>query len=172
MIKRVHLMIAKELIDENTRKIDKMAYLFGSIAPDINCIYPMHTYNKTKKRFKRKFRRFIRSRHSVIRSFTAGVLTHYICDYFCYAHNREKVDVWHAMYERNMEKYISRDSQIPMREIHIRIDELLENLMYIHQDYLRTVGEKVNKQWYKSEDIVSTDLKYAICMSRVVADTI
>ena len=110
MVKASHLKVSDcvlSLIESYLNwKVNRLVYLFGSIAPDINCIYPMHTLNATYKRFRSKLMRIDKYRSTIIRSFTLGVITHYICDYFCYAHNIKAIDKWHPVYELRMKEHM------------------------------------------------------------------
>ena len=110
MMKTSHIKVANktlESIQENINwKINRKAFLFGSVAPDINCIFPAHTVKGTFKRFKHKLLRMDSSESNLIKSFTLGVITHYICDYFCYAHNLAHVDPKHHIYEKYMKNHI------------------------------------------------------------------
>lgn len=128
MFKASHIEIANSVLDKIQPminwKINKNAYLFGSIAPDINFIYPTHTLGHTIKRFRNKITRMDKADSNTIRSFTLGVITHYICDYFCYAHNLEHNNPKHAIYERIL-------------RVHIKEQE--ENLKWF--------GDKLNDQW-------------------------
>lgn len=103
-----HLEIGNKVLDEgliNTFKVNRIAYLFGNIAPDLNCIYPAHRLKTTEKRFYKRLKRVEKSSTPLIKSFTLGVITHYICDYFCYAHNIESLGVPHKKYETNLYNY-------------------------------------------------------------------
>ena len=117
MLKRSHIVIAKRTLsviesENNSIKINKIAYLFGSIAPDLNCIYPTHTISNTFKRFSNRLSRVDNIQNNLVISFTLGVITHYICDYFCYAHNLGKVDPMHAVYERLLRSHIIKHEEI------------------------------------------------------------
>lgn len=103
-----HLRIGNMVLSENEAgdfRINKNAYLLGCIAPDLNCIYPAHRLKTTDERFYRRLKRFEKSSTSVVKSFVLGIITHYICDYFCYAHNIESLGVNHKHYETNLYKY-------------------------------------------------------------------
>lgn len=103
-----HLKIGKTVLDKNiitTFKVNRIAYLFGNIAPDLNCVYPAHRLKTTEKRFYKRLKRIEKSDTNLIKSFTLGVITHYICDYFCYAHNIESLGVPHKKYETNLYNY-------------------------------------------------------------------
>ena len=103
-----HLDIGNKVINDNiikTFEVNKVAYLFGNVAPDLNCIYPAHRLKTTEERFYKRLKRVDKASTNLIKSFTLGVITHYICDYFCYAHNIESLGVSHKKYENNLYRY-------------------------------------------------------------------
>lgn len=110
MLKKSHMLVADNMISTFESmldwKINRKAYLFGSIAPDFNCIYPAHRITSTIRRFRKKVLRVEKSDSIMIKSFTLGVITHYICDYFCYAHNIAVIDRRHPFYEIRLKNHI------------------------------------------------------------------
>lgn len=128
MLKVSHMKIAAntlEKIQDNIDwKINRKAYLAGSILPDINCAFPTHTIGHTLKRFKNRLIRMENTDLNIIRSFTLGVITHYICDYFCYAHNLKYPDPCHAIYER-----------------------IMRNHLRLHESRIADYGKDLAKQW-------------------------
>ena len=110
MLKKSHILVADNMMSNLESmldwKINRRAYLFGSIAPDFNFIYPAHRITSTLRRFQKKVLRVERSDSILIKSFTLGVITHYICDYFCYAHNIAVIDRRHPFYELRLKNHI------------------------------------------------------------------
>lgn len=103
-----HLEIGNKVLEDNiinTFSVNRIAYLFGNIAPDLNCIYPAHRLKTTEGRFYKRLKRVEKSTTNFMKSFTLGVITHYICDYFCYAHNIESIGIPHKEYEKNLYNY-------------------------------------------------------------------
>ena len=115
MFKICHIWVAGRTLDSIQSKVDwkinRAAYLFGSVAPDINYVYPVHTFNSTFNRFKKKIKRAEKSNTNIIKSFTLGVITHYICDYFCYAHNIRMGNPKHVIYERIMRSHMKKHTE-------------------------------------------------------------
>lgn len=103
-----HLLVGRSILDNNEipgieyTKFSRLAYLIGNIAPDLNCIYPAHRLKTTENRFYRKIKLIDRCNISCIKAFELGILTHYLCDYFCYAHTIESIGVTHKKYETNL----------------------------------------------------------------------
>lgn len=114
MLKASHIKIAERTIknieDNIDFKVNKRAYLIGSVIPDLNCIYPLHTIGMTFKRFRKKLDRMDKAESVMLKSYTLGVITHYICDYFCYAHNIVFPNPKHAIYERYMKQHLKASS--------------------------------------------------------------
>ncbi len=141
MLKVSHIRIASNTLANIQSKIDwkinRKAYLIGSILPDLNCVYPKHTYDSTIKRFKNRLIKVNKTESNFIKSLTLGIITHYICDYFCYAHNI-KINPKHAIYERIMRKHIKmheellnnwpNDLKLEWENIKIHITEYLSNM--------------------------------------------
>lgn len=147
MLKVTHIAIAKRTLAyiEKTCKVrlNKTAYLFGSIAPDINCVYPTHTVDNTLKRFKKRILRVDNSSNNLIISFTLGVITHYICDYFCYAHNLKRVDPMHAVYERLLREHI----KLHEKSISISCgDELTEQWEMIKEHIAESISSNKDEE--------------------------
>ena len=176
MLKRTHIKIADSILlsIQNTVqwKINRQAYLFGSIAPDLNVAFPAHTLTKTFNRFKRRLVRVEKSDSSIIKSFTLGVITHYICDYFCYAHNI-KNNPKHAIYERVMKNHLDMHN----REIREHFDELQSSWDEVKGQILlkisdgRDVGipslEEVKNNFDKEEN---SEIKWASCLGDMLKD--
>lgn len=134
MLKKSHILVANDTLEVIQSKIDwkinKLAYLFGSVAPDINYIYPVHTMSKTIKRFEKRIMRVEGTPRNIVKSFTLGVITHYICDYFCYAHNRRMGDPKHAIYERLLKKHLKmhiEEINYYPEELKTQWDEILKH---------------------------------------------
>lgn len=139
MLKRTHIKVADnvlEAIQKNIKwKINRNAYLLGSVAPDLNFVYPAHTIDKTLARFRKRILRVEESNSNLVKSFTLGVITHYICDYFCYAHNLNKTDPKHAIYERVMRKHVE-----------------------LHEHILNSQCESLNSQWEEIREHINESL--------------
>lgn len=89
-------------------KIYKPVYIIGSIAPDLNILFPKHTIRMTIKRWKRRLVRVDKTSSNIVKSFTLGVITHYICDYFCLVHNIQSHGPRHKIYERYLNNYLKK----------------------------------------------------------------
>lgn len=151
-----HIMIGKELLNSTKLKdlnVNKVAYLIGSIAPDLNCVYPAHRLTTTEHRFYKRLERIFRTNSLMIKSFTLGVITHYICDYFCYAHNIESIGFKHKEYEKGLYKYyLTHQNMLKTAENNIKLDS---NQLKIHnnmKNYCNNIIlqlKRINNQYIK-----------------------
>ena len=96
-----HIKIAKitaENLNNNIDKkfkLDKVVFCLGSIYPDLNCIYPAHRLSSTSNRISKKIKLIDKYGDGIIKSFNLGIITHYISDLFCYAHNNKSLGLKH-----------------------------------------------------------------------------
>ena len=86
-------------------KINRTAYIIGNMLPDINCIYPAHRLSTTENKMYKKLVKIDNTDNYIIKSLKLGIINHYICDYFCYAHVIESIGMKHKRYETNLYKY-------------------------------------------------------------------
>ena len=82
-------------------RINNKLFLFGNIFPDLiqSYLWCRHEY-KYSREFIQKKLEMIKKRPKLF-SFHLGILTHYICDYFCYPHSAgyDKGLIHHIIYE-------------------------------------------------------------------------
>lgn len=96
MEKRNHEYMAHrifEAMQENGMVLNRKYFMFGSIAPDTTYSFVLrrHQHNTSSRLLRRKIRRlynWVLTPQSRLFSYKLGVITHYVCDYFCYAHSR------------------------------------------------------------------------------------
>jgi hypothetical protein len=67
-------------------------FLLGNLAPDLclSFIFRRHEYAASGMSLKRMMHRLFEGRfnpHSVLFSYCLGIISHYVCDYFCYSHH-------------------------------------------------------------------------------------
>jgi len=188
-----HIRIAKIMSGKisnklcNNSMINKIAYYIGSIAPDLNCIYPAHRINDTYERFQKKIKRVDKLSDGIIKSFTLGVITHYVCDYFCFAHNNNSIGVKHTKYERGLNKYFelhkrlffNKDILVEWEEakeiinqrfisnkdtldINLHADIVIEQLKILNSNYCEKSNSTYNKMWTACVEQWQRDLEYCI----------
>jgi hypothetical protein len=88
--------------------LNRIFFLLGNLAPDISLsfLYRPHTYESTAPALKRLIPRLYRGRvhpRSALFAFFLGIVSHYICDYFCYPHHPSFKGglIGHIRYEKN-----------------------------------------------------------------------
>lgn len=189
-------MISKKL-DNKLKEgftINKLAFYLGSISPDLNCIYPAHRLSTTANRFQKRVKRVDNFEHGLVRSFTLGVITHYVCDYFCYAHNIESLGFPHKNYETGLYKYFKthRDMFIDNEDLvvewkdakeimqkkclrgnntmnmDLHAEMIMEQIRILNLRYLEKSINHDNKEWVNSDYQWNNDLEYAVFMCECI----
>lgn len=162
--------IYEKLNTEQEHKINRIAYLFGNVAPDFNCVYPAHRVTTTKRAYKRHLKRIEKTKSKIIRSFTLGMITHYTCDYFCYAHNNESLGARHKKYETGLFRHFT--SKEKGSDIQKEVFDLWKKMDASGEEY-ETVFEKVealNKE-YRAKHNVNRDTGWECRNDQMVVDT-
>jgi len=100
----IHHKIAKKVCNELKDLdcyVNEKLYLLGNIFPDLihSYLWRRHEYRYSRE-YVRKKMEMLKKRPRLF-SFHLGVLTHYICDYFCYSHSScyNKGFFHHIIYE-------------------------------------------------------------------------
>ncbi|MDR0496929.1 MAG: zinc dependent phospholipase C family protein [Treponema sp.] len=101
---KIHHKIGKEVCGELMElgcQVHEKLFLLGNIFPDLihSYLWCKHEYEHSKEYIRKKLD--ILKKRPRLFSFHLGVLTHYICDYFCYPHSTgyDKGLVQHIIYE-------------------------------------------------------------------------
>lgn len=194
-----HIAIGKLVFDEivssgiepDRYKLMKTPFLIGNIAPDLNCVYPAHRLVTTEHRFYKRLKVSASTEFIMLKSFTLGVITHYICDYFCYAHNNESVGVKHKKYETNLWNYYNAHlrelEETPVRILNewkknkelsiennldnneLRVEEqcqiILEQIKRMNDEYMQHTQVDKRKNWEQLESQLKYDMQYIIFMA-------
>jgi len=100
----IHFSIAKRMcakIKGLGFHLNEKAFLFGNIFPDLihSYIWCRHEYHNSRGYIRKKIENL--KKRPFFFSFQLGIVTHYICDYFCYPHSSvyDKGMVQHIIYE-------------------------------------------------------------------------
>lgn len=177
-----HIIIGKEVIDNidiNILKefgMHKLCYLFGTIYPDINCVYPAHRLSTTNRKFYILLNKLDRTNSSVAKSFRLGVITHYMCDYFCFAHNNESLGLFHKIYEEKLldeyKKHLKGDwdyscdivetwSKCKQNNNERNIEKyIVKQLSLVNKQYNKESKTDKGKGWYNDTERMHRDLSY------------
>ena len=202
MVAPAHIRIgAKALADTSINsdfRIYKIVYLFGCIAPDINFVYPLHNIVCTPKRFQKRIIRMKKIKSKIIRSFTLGVIMHYICDYFCIAHNNQSYGARHTLYERIMSRKLGKRAlelgwneeklgecwklavdtfetgEIDFFDILVETKYTISNDIFkvvkqMNNIYLEKVSNLAKSNWYTDEWQMNFDISWALFMCEKVS---
>lgn len=205
MTRTAHIAVGKMALEHTSLKTDlevyRRIYLFGCIAPDINFIYPLHNIQCTPKRFMKRIERMKKIKSKVIRSFTLGVIMHYICDYFTLAHNNSSYGPKHTIYERLMShkvktEEITFDSDMKTIEDFwnqavsqyesgescefdklvetqsLQSSDIFELVKNMNRQYLKYVRDKANENWCTDKTQMRTDLDWSLFMCERVGELV
>ena len=100
----IHYRIAKKISAEMKElglHLHESSFLFGNFFPDLihSYFWCKHEYSVSRDFLRKKIERL--KKKPIFFSFRLGVLTHYICDYFCYPHSSsfDKGLIHHITYE-------------------------------------------------------------------------
>jgi len=100
----IHYKIGKKIYSELkdlTCHVNEKLFLLGNIFPDLSQSYlwRRHEYQHSREFIRKKIE--ILKKRPRLYSFHLGILTHYICDYFCYSHSScyGKGLIHHIIYE-------------------------------------------------------------------------
>lgn len=179
-----HIEFGKYIMNDlgMTDYINRKAYLFGNIAPDLNCVYPAHRLSTTENRFYKRLNIIERSNIKVIKSFYLGVITHYICDYFCYAHNIESLGILHKRYENELYNYYTThqkelEEQFKKKytcdnEVYDKINRhselIISHIKNINKTYTNNMIKHDNKYWANNTSQMQSDLEYAMSVAEYI----
>jgi len=100
--------LIREKMASNDMQLRKRLYILGNLAPDIigSFLFRQHSYITCGARFRKLLRRLFDgkvTRSSTLFSFYTGVISHYVCDFLCYAHTTAFMGSVreHYKYEKN-----------------------------------------------------------------------
>lgn len=187
---RQHLDIGNIVLSNNMLgnfNINKKTYLLGNIMPELILIKHSYKFNTTKNRLHKLIKMIDSSSTNIVKSFTLGLITHYICDYFCYGNNPESSGVSNREYEDSLYKYYKSH----LDEIMDNKDDLLSNWLYFKeqskekcikdqcltsQSHIEFIVNQINsmRTVYKNSDELTTiehiqrDIKYSTFMIKHV----
>ena len=136
-----HMNLSRYIMDHmdaGASKLQKAAFIFGSIEPDIN----MLTYFRGSIRGEEKLRGHNYEMGTVRQSFLLGKLVHYVADSFTYPHNsifpgnlRE-----HCQYETELHDYVNQ--MISSDNVNLdSIDDGIDIVEYLEEIHYRYVSE-------------------------------
>jgi len=132
-----HISIANTVADlleaQMDIKIDRDSMELGAVYPDMHFIrrLKIHNLNQVYTNYYAQSNNFINKTNKLSLSFSLGMLSHYICDTFCIAHNKKmrsyKDFKGHVAYELQLAQAIEKyqvDSRIT-EKIRLNSDKVL-----------------------------------------------
>ncbi|MFW6022054.1 MAG: zinc dependent phospholipase C family protein [Halanaerobiaceae bacterium] len=142
--------------------------IWGSIKPDLTNSDISHCKNETFYLFYKKLE-FIQSLNIKENrdrySLELGEISHYLCDYFCYAHNNKELLKYlaHISYEKNLHKTAKKigDQLYYTGYSDFSYLTFLEMIEHKHRIYLATTPSYENDIIYSYEIILSVSYKLA-----------
>jgi hypothetical protein len=101
----IHHRIGKKVCGELKElglRVNERLFYFGNLFPDLiqSYLWCRHEYQHSREYVRKKIEKL--KKQPLLFSFHLGILTHYICDYFCYPHSGvyDKGLFQHFIYER------------------------------------------------------------------------
>lgn len=129
-----HIYIAKKItIGLKYRTI----IIVGSVFPDFNLKTQPHRTENLLYRIKDNIFHIEKTNNIIEKNFRFGILLHYLCDYFCYAHNYN-LDISHGknhiIYEHKLHEILRKGYQeeVILEE---KVDDLIEYIVKMKQKF-------------------------------------
>jgi len=102
----------------NDMQLRKRIYFLGNLAPDLigSFIFRQHTYKICGARLRKLLSRLFDgnvARSSILFSFYTGVMTHYVCDFLCYAHTAAFMGGVREHYEYEKRQHVNAEDVLP-----------------------------------------------------------
>lgn len=178
MRKKAHIKLASLLvdtIDDFDLKKHKFWCEVGSILPDIvpTFLWKRHRIDTTNKEFEKAVYKFFNGKQiGRLYCIRAGIISHYLSDYFTFPHNKEYTlgFKYHNIYEG---KQLSKIREVYSDDVLIEdemdgniktIDSLFDFIQRIHKEYLERV--------VSVPDWLNIDLDYIMFINLLVFHTL
>ncbi|KOA18459.1 hypothetical protein CLHOM_33610 [Clostridium homopropionicum DSM 5847] len=173
MIVNTHLLMSHILYDYLSKrqniKINKLAFLYGCVKPDINNadINQEHTLDNSINSLNKYSEKLLTNNISIKDfSVSLGVICHFICDYFCLYHNDEyclKNNFQHFLYEIRLHyKFL-----ILLLMGKLKIDNFIPS----EKDLIPMVLE-LQQKYFLEEKNLTRDIKYALSSAAAISEFI
>jgi len=110
--------LIQEKMASNDMLLRKRLYILGNLAPDLigSFLFRQHSYITCGARFKKLLRRLCygnKARSSILFSFYTGVISHYICDFLCYAHTSAFTGSVREHYKYEKNQNVNAEEMLP-----------------------------------------------------------
>ncbi|SMB86705.1 Zinc dependent phospholipase C [Desulfonispora thiosulfatigenes DSM 11270] len=147
MLIQSHLFLSgkiKEVINVNEEgNLKSASFSMGSIIPDIHPDKRNLPHNITASLpfLVKKTEECIKvgKGDNELSSKNLGIITHFLADYFCLAHNDENMNLWeHMLYEKKLHKALTSEELIPSDNFKIPLRDIEEWVREKHNLYLNS----------------------------------
>ena len=161
---KIHHNIGKKVyieLKDLDCKISKTLFLFGNVFPDLiySYIWRRHEFKHSRKIIEKKI--ITLKKRTRFYSFHMGILTHYICDYFCFPHS--------TIYNKGLIKHIIYEMQqkVPDKIYKTKLNikaftiEELEKLVRCYEKLVFTVNSSHMIDFHLASIVTSNFLQAA-----------
>lgn len=104
-----HVLIAARVSKGSFSLANRCLIMIGSLLPDFNPTTQPHRTQNLLNRINNNYVGIDTAKNNFVKSVRFGVMLHYICDYYCYAHNYDleiSHGVKHMEYEVNLHRLL------------------------------------------------------------------
>lgn len=167
-----HILISKRAyIDLNNHfsvKLSLGSLIWGSVKPDLINSGISHCKDETSYLFYQKLediKKITLDKDKKKYSLKLGEIFHYLCDYFCYAHNNKELLKYfpHIRYEKNLHSTAKKIKfKLPYGYIDYGHFSFLELIERKHKLYLSRVASYENDIWSSYEILIFVTLKLLV----------
>lgn len=153
MLTQSHLFLAKKIVKKFNKELDSNSFLLGNIMPDF---IPWH--KKKEHTFESSVSYVLYEIHLIkklndinIISYKLGIISHYLADFFCKAHNCEEM-------QKGLWQHFKYESLLHSVLISANIELPIENDIYKIKTFLKKKYER-----YMLEELsVVVDIQYSL----------
>lgn len=148
-----HIRVASRVMRYSGEAIKlryRFLFILGSITPDLIMQYPDHQVVITWKRVEKYLISIEkRGRRSFLDAWRLGIVLHYMCDYFCRAHNDGSIlhGIKHSVYEFHLCKIVKYFSELPDYMEIKSSREFLKVLKNKHNEYIEKLKDNKHSMY-------------------------
>lgn len=174
MIVFTHLLFSKVLYRYYSKevhcKLDKNSFMFGNIKPDICHEYSKypHSIDDTLNVVSELSNQLILNKHDKkYCSMVLGMISHYVCDYFCLYHTKSYVNkkiLGHFIYETRL--HIQLITLLMKRKLNFISDQLVSK-----KNPIAIIFEEQTK-YKEQKDSIHKDINFALSTASTVLQSI
>lgn len=165
--------ILEQASEENSYLIDRKKFIWGNIKPDYVSKYKLkkHFYDESIEMIIYKIKYLSSLSENDInyilgkKKFSAelGVICHFLCDYFCLAHNKR----W--KFKNHFKKHVSYEKKLSKLAKDFEFDNLVCDFLEI-DDIEEFIKENI--KYYEECTQLSSDLIYALFICNSIVNTV